>query len=705
MLLEGICKYEIEVNNQIENISKVRVIKVGMAITENEYVLADEDGVVVQENRIVIFRTDKRSSKVFEIINYINDGNQKLHPPEKCKIDESLSIYPTTNILFANSRIHFYFEQPCRTCKDLLLELRAKHPKLTKTKKGIYFIDGVKENTTKSRYIIKAKDGEIEVDISVLKSKNVTGLYCIRKIANIGDLRRIDNEEIDRVNVDNTSALDESKDNEKLKNNEKLNDKVNEILETKFEFVNSQKFLILIRVCLRHFTWPRYSCFKHSLIQSLDTFYFTFLKIEKTVVVIVSRQLYDFTLLFNFMIEDQSQAEKMLHLPLLSTRGIKSVTFRDKSLIKKYNFNRISKHLRHAAMAFDTVNGIFPDKIVIEHNEYSFWCIQRIILLLKPMTFPGLIICSLLKEMNYLLNGPYPLIISIEDGAILEEFTRKQENTRCLILSSRKNTQIFNNSSFLGYEKKDIISKILKSKIKSLNSKIPINAIVFPNSNTIIKYFLNQVKSFDCVYSFNLQDGISFFNNTLRGNTTDKKDLTGSIKRHENPFFTYENALSLWLMLYPYEIDYSAVVKENRFSLLFLLRRACIDNNKNLINQILFLYANEGFLKEKPFYDLQFSPEYVLNDILMTIGSYDRWVEIEKSRYLKDIEVSICSSFYFICDQKKYEILSIDNILGCIQHGVFNIQVHGSVMAYFKEYDFPLDCSKIEDPGDYAIFL
>jgi len=702
MLLEGICKYEIEMNNQIENISKVRVIKVGMAITEKEYVLADEDGVVVQENKIVIFRTDKRSSKVFEIINYISGENQKSHPPEKCKIVEFLSIYPTTNILFANSRIHFHFEQPCRTCKDLLLELRAKHPKLTKTSRGIYFIDGVQEGTTKARYTIKAKDGEIEVDISVLKSKNVTGLYCIRKIANIGDLRRIDNEETGRMNVDNTNTLNESKHKEKLNDNEKLNDKVNastennEIVETKFEFVNSQKFLVLIRVYLRHFTWPRYSCYKHFLIQSLDTFYFTFLKVEKTVMVIVSRQLYDFTLLFNLIIEDQSQAEKVLQIPLLSTRGIKSVTFRDKSLIKKYNFNRVSKHLRHALMAFDGVNGILPDKTVIEHNEYSFWCIQRIILLLKPMTFPGLIICSLLREMNYLLHGPYPLIISIEDGTILEEFTRNKENARCLILSSKKKAQVFHNLGFLGYEKKDIISTILKSKLKSLNSKIPINAIVFPNSNTIIKYFLNQVKSFDCVYSFNLQDGISFSNRTLSGNTTGKKDLAS---------FSYENALSLWLMLYPYEIDYSAVVKENRFSLLFLLRRACIDNNKNLINQILFLYVNEGVLKEEPFYDLHFSPEYVLNDILMAIGSYDKWVEIEKSRYLKDIEVSICSSFYFICDQKKYEILSIDNVLGCIQHGVFNIQVHGSVMAYFKEYGFPLDCSKIKDPGDYAIFL
>lgn len=864
MLIEAICGYKVELGSEVGSIEEIRFVDLGTPLTDRDCIVSRDGLVAVFDGQILVFRVsgsirdDRRNCgtdpsvlpgsvpKVFSVeceANIPNTADSGTKKDTRNVIREFESIYPSTDIHYTADSFVFVLEQPSRTVKQIISELRRLHPALSR-RNGRY-VTGNPEG--RNMYIVRGVDGEIHVDISVLKRENVKGLYhndnssslCLIGNNEISDMEKTDYVEKDALNDSfpgSTETVRSVMDS-------------SERLEAIFEFSRSTDYTVLIKAFLRRLKPSRYCFVKHFYIQSIDGFYFTAFKIERIIVLIMSRKLYDYTKLANILhlfcqelvvsgmfldkkckghdrLKNASQPGSKigdfctlcLSIPYLSQDGPLAITYEGESLVARYKVKDAGK------MLTPILRSLFEcDGVVLEEDENSFWNIQAIVNSLDPLKFPGLIVSPLSDEMRYLLEGPYPFIVSSEEwvepenkcirafrlpvnsgrgidekpdfhsgptscrgcGTLCHEEAPNPKNakdiTHMLQKKLHKNSRIVRSlrsviKGLAGIGKKENtgsrVDLFLKDKEKFIDTIVSTKSRyflphgqkfsfgifssgsrsdlssgqAFPASfdapTLIEKYFINEIKPFSCTYTFDLSGGVEFFPHAR---------------------MSMRDALSLWMMIYPGEVDYESLLKTKDCNIMYLARRACIDRDVETVQRILRRVSrSNGVLKpwrskeacklrrseqgrcnrgipksfsplvrvytsKRPDYSSQFRMSMKLNDVLSVIGSYDEWnlheinsrlfgtshneADLSEGSALAkpqdgDIKIVEClDSARVYYKDSVYDLMTLENILGCIHNEFYNEQLRASVLAYLQEANLPARPSKYVVSGDLTIAL
>lgn len=893
MLIEAICKYNVGLGNEAGSIEALRFVDLGTPLTDKDYIVNRGCAIAVFGSQILSFRvsepvpherfgkTDSTSvngavPKVFsfECITVDkpeskdtgpNDADRDYRtkntwPRGRKVVKEFESVYPTTDIYCTDNNLVFVLEQPSKTVKQVMSELRKMHPSLS-MKDGRYFTGSPGGGST--QYVIKGADGQILVDISALKRENVRGFYhndnrsCVclinrgtQKIRTASTCN--DNFTANAADLD----LEESACSVAMDSTEEP--------ETVFEFSRSKEYVVLIKVFLKNLRRSKYSFVKHFWIQSIDTFCFIAFKVRHTVTLVMSRRLYDYTKLVNLLhspgdgflvpdtgfldmpyskgMENLCQVDpkvygfcvRCLSIPDLGPEGSLSITYMGESLNKRYTVKEISVGCTQAFRSLFECDGV-----VLEENESSFWDIQSINNRLDPLKFPGLIISPLSDEMKYLLEGPYPFLVSsgewvepankfvrvfkvpqskqnreigepldtclgCEDSGVLcrelhgyklcskdyalsgpshcnaagHNHRKKQSSGSMRVKSSLKNARFIRSlkdtiKGLMGTNKKasttSRVDLFLKDKEKFISSVISTKLCYFlpsemcarsscfkvrdfdmlsqgalPTSfdapSLIEKYFINEIKPFSCMYAF---------------------DLSGEMEFFPQAKVNARDALSLWMMIYPGEVDYEPLLKASDCDVLYLARRACIDRNVKVVQKILrqviqsddtlapwavkgphrstkklpgsgkwarcnakrfsrssSLLARSYMLTRSNGKSKASRRLTRLDDVLSVIGNYDKWDlhEINSRLSLSTPYKDTCGNFIVTVAEhpsyvrvgyrgNMYNLMTLENILGCIYNEFYDDRLRASILAHFQEANLPVSPPRYMDTGDFTIAL
>lgn len=376
--------------------------------------------------------------------------------------------------------------------------------------------------------------------------------------------------------------------------------------------------------------------------------------------------------------------QKLLSLELVNSQRLLLVD-KGENLLNEYKIKRYE--------ILEILKKVFAEKSVwLKHDRDSFWVIIDVINTLGVFEWPGLVISPLEKEMKYLLAAPYKIIVSsielFENGydrflkvAIADEPYRRRVETYM--------------AEKLG---------LMLCGVLEMDCSFPLRLKNMPMATAVEKTILSPLKRQLKSYVYRI----------------DRKGVFLP-RVHIND----ENPLGLWILIYSEEIDYIKLMDEKIY-LNFLLERACLDRDKTQLEMLLGC-VKRGVLP------------YKLEDLL-SVGNYDiiyRLLQrLGEIKIKKIIEVSRCEnrvqsdnkivisdkeSIYnnrcqkctnsTCCDKYTqivaedgavYNLISVENILGCIENSVDKQEIIFSIRAYFDYYGLPLDKNIPGDKGEYA---
>ncbi|KAM0679514.1 hypothetical protein GINT2_002358 [Glugoides intestinalis] len=726
MLIESIARYKVDTKKSPLPICSLKFSPTSLPLPANDYLVCSGNKVYILNHKLLSFTVCNSipCSKLFVIDS-----------PEAEDILAFDSIYQCTNITASSKEGCIYFEFDLMiTIDEVLSDLRRMFESI-KLDNGILTTGDVPfaENTF-SRYKIKAADGELIVNSSLLKRRNVTGIYfnnnsvstrlhmkkqetanqVNKKTLNITESthksikthRTVQEENIIRaigqLNISDESLIQQLN-HYRLANIKQIEEKLASAQMKKdsecFEYTNSDCYGIIAKEFLKEFEMNKYNFIRHSLIQSTETFYFTVFKVDCLVTVFVTRKFYNYTSLYNYLdnIEDIKSLLKIPDLNKNSEEGTIFIKYPEEIMPqfidwKLYN-PVILLNQKYNLPYFDCteqLNLIFNySSVMLEENEYSFIFLMKLKEILYPLRFPGLIISPLIESMKYLLSGPYSFIISsrspvsVIDRLIFTCSTPVPTEKKPVPDKKRKKTTI---AEKLLQNKEKYIFNLLQAK-KSLQA-------VFEAPKLIEKYFLNEPTRFKVDYIYDLQKREVVF---LKG-----------------AYLNLGDALNLWMLIYPEQIDLEQLSRKRCVNSEFLCRRACIDNNFDLISRLITGLEENKPIKVKRQQGMSSIARRIIKgqhrslmrkssqvDILRTIGSSYNIFKV-KINFGEEIKVIRSRKrFTEMVDYKgkRHRLLRVDDIIGCLESGYSDEQVEASILANIKWFDLAMETDKASHVG------
>lgn len=359
--------------------------------------------------------------------------------------------------------------------------------------------------------------------------------------------------------------------------------------------------------------------------------------------------------------------------------------------------------------------------VVLEETPDSFWFLAWFKQLMAPLSFPGLLICPVISRTAYLLEGPFPFLVASrlihEKPAFTCATPRRGSGRPRLKGHCKPHTRV---NSILN-NKGEYIKRLLRSK-RTLAS-LP---CTFTSPFLIEQYFLNEPKKTTVHYTASLS--------------------SGTVQFQRGAYLNLGDAVSLWLMLYKGPVRLACLMRKRWVSLEYLCRRACIDRDVSAIKSVIKLNdmskhrSKQGFkirskqgtqhrssqrLEYRSSQGAQetrktalvstsrfprhrarltirnitgrrrFSPVSQARelDILWSIGNLS-FADLKYNLSLTE-EVEVCDSGGFSTVIRyrggKHRLMRIEDILQCVSVGYENDQIRGSIVAYLKYFDLPLD--------------
>lgn len=721
MLVEALCRYKINIRQDASAISNIKFINCDDPLTDETYLVHSESKIPFFGNKILVFEADCKSSNVFEIEfeskENISFNYEKYAVDFISNVRSFQSIYPCTGvsaIFNVNGFDCILFEFSVKKKKDQIVS------SLKKLKSGLYEDDGILYSSSEthpsyekktSKYVIKAEDGNIPVDIDILKRENLTGLYfnnnqdvssignrynepisddINKSIANAVNVIGSEKPLMDEISVDSINTVI---------TNANPDTNINTSVEIVFEYFNDKSYVVLIKSFINEFTYSRFSYIKHCI---LDTLYFIFIKIYDEITVIVSKKLYNFIPLYNLM--ESIDCRLILNVPDLNphtSSGYVQMIFDDKQCNFKYKIPDFECEKQ--------IELIFKySYVMVEETPRTFWFIAKIHELLFPMRFPGLILSPLISDMMYLMDGPYPFLISSNQVVELKDrpvfvcespqwnTSRKTDHaikkpkmmkkwtgklTRQILTKlSYKNTSKLEIRSLTSKKQEYIRSLLFSKKIKD---GIP---DTFEAPTLIERCFLNESRYIPVRYSYNLDK------NTVKFDTYNRMNMT--------------DAVSLWLMIYKGPIDLVKLLNKRWIDLEFLCRRACIDNNVSVVRRILNRISNGSrmvyrggiaVLARRKFLRWNNKP-FNMNacSVLQSLNRNNKLYDISLYDINNKVNVSVDRKRYvttFKYQNETFKLLKLEQIIACLEAKYINNQVYGSILAYLQYFRLSLDVS------------
>ena len=761
MLIEGIGKFEIFEFQANKSIVKMIAVPPGTPLAEEDYLVCGTDGVIFHHSHILAFRTletcltdpkilyfkriipskqkiEESSNDNFKSLqtdNFVCKTKQKLSLNYKLnqeinfkkiddlKIEKSYpfeihatdSIYHCTNALIEEDTIIFEFDRSEYSSHNILKELENINGKMI-IRNQVYYLEyepmESENEAMQIVYVIKCCDANIKVSFEVLNKK--AKLVIPKKKFN-HKLKGRNTKEFEYNHL-----LDQNKSHMKIKN----------II---FESYNVPGLSKLAKTYLKDCESSKYNFFKYALLQSSNVFYFIILKVNNTVTIIVSRKLYDFTNIFNILsIETKNQILKIPDLNFDHNSGSIAISQgKYKNLVKKFNipkcfFNELLDMANQSKKVqllsnFSHQNSLFNN---------SFWFIKAFQDQIYPFKFPGLILCPMLDEMEYLLNGPYPIIFSSNknfmkyskitvnfNDKINKNSTEKEkkpiENFWARRIEQINSENLVTCTSFLHFNglnrkhdskrncflsKTQYISLLLNIKKESLN-KFPLN---FHSSYLLEKLYLNEKVIFDCNYTYDIETEYTDFPQSARLN--------------------FKDSLSIWMMIFPGDLDLRKLLNTRSIDLGILCKRACFQKDIATLNSIIqkaekhflsklkvktirFLFYKRQNLKSKKGLKMLIS---VLKSIENVSGLFS--VTIDKSINItieKPKRNKLNSTFIY--KEQRYKLMKLKDILTCLQNNFITDRVIGSICAYLNYGNLPFPSESLNysdtETANFTIYM
>lgn len=683
MLIEGIGKYEVIQSQETFSISGIEPFALGMPHIKEDFILCDSDSIALFKSYSLVLKHKKiefNQPRVFKFKSKQSDNN-KAFP---FKIQSFNSIYHCTNAFIRSDFLIFEFDQQTKNMQSIINEIEDLNGPLSCIN-GIHslrdeIIDDLTKNCSelKTFYKIICSDGELNVSFQSLLNSTDRAIKINKEPAN---------------------------------NHNENSVKSPQIKSVVFEQFNSLAYSTLAKAYVNDIKFAKYNYFTHAILKNFDTFYFTILKIGNYVTVIISKKLYDFTKIFNLINQPSDLNNKDLLIKNLTKipdlHGNVAISYQNiKSMNLKYNvpkaiFNEIVD-LSNLRISIQVKSNALND---------SFWFIRSFEEQIYPLTIPGLVASPLLQEMKYLLNGPYPSIFSHEK--YIDGFTTVSVQWESIINSSLKNEESLWNSYIqqsphlpdksIRNMKDRYISTLLKTK-KLVTNEFP---ICFESSFLLEKFYLNEPIKYKANYSYDL--------------------LTGKIEFQRSGKLNKKDALSLWMMIYPGELDLERLFNNKNVDLVVLCKRACLQKDLKMIKMILkkvdringsdlkieskftvISNIRTLFWKRMPIY---YKTSQRMQDKVLKAIELDPKLFNLPLNESENVEINLGNRFKF--RGELLNILRIDDLFACLSQEFLTNQVIGSIHAYltYGNLPFPNDISPKKDTtnpilnSDFRVFI
>lgn len=601
MIFEGFCKYSLNSNDATLFVIELSFSNLGTPLLPTEFLVTKDKKVLLFENKYLKYKTGKQS-RCF-VIN-----------TDQMKIERFDSILGLTEIKYEDGLKYYY---KIKIKKDEFIGVLSS---ITVVKREN---DCLFRNTPSLEHIIQCEDGVLYIEPDILK----TGHNLSNEIQGKQDCSHTPeiSLDIEQLNIPDHGVL--------------IKSYIKHIINLKI-MNNSNSFFYI------------------AVLNHKECFYFTFYKCEDSLLVLISRYLFDFILLFNLIIETQFEV-KILQIRDL---GCISGLIKDINLLVPFEYGNVDNQNSQII-----ITKIFKNKKVLI-KKGKLWDIELALHNIRPFVFPGLIASPLLKEMEYLLDGPY-LLIACDIESDLPSKISNINHIKSLIGS----TNIFSGSSNRDVSGSRIPSftELLRDKYYLIKSQ-QYNFSYLKRSNCIEEVCLNWEVKFHCDYFYCFE--------------TRQEILKKQI-------INYKDSLKLWIIFYKKDINKELILKDHkddRKIMKHLMMRTMIDDDREFIYKILNEISQEDGIEimnvignyEDLRTKLKRCQEYQIKYRGKT--GVSEYIELEA----KGNEI-VCHRLYK--DQNKgVEAITIENVLGCLSHGCYD-EVVDNLGIYFGYSNLPVD--------------
>ncbi|KAI5168657.1 hypothetical protein PAEPH01_0310 [Pancytospora epiphaga] len=457
--------------------------------------------------------------------------------------------------------------------------------------------------------------------------------------------------------------------------------------KVEYEYTNIPDYKLLIKSLIEGINLKNHSYITHFYINNQEPFFFTLFAIcgsseEMSLTVFMTRELLVLSLLFNSLSKDTVNLKDLMNIEYISRCNI-SVTVDSKELLLKY---KLDKFEINTLVAF-----AYSEKsIILEDTPETFWLLMFALSRMEPLLWPGLVITPIRKTMLYLLEGPYTFLVSASSEVVAELENFVGHDQYYSATSIQRST---------GMDKPPILDASMESYLFHLQSRKLQSDYTFP-----LRFNLKGLRRIEVVYLQSSSNNVcNYVYDSLKG-----------IVFLPRVYIDDEDPLPLWVLISPLEIDYEALMSHCIDLLPFLVKRACIDEE----GEILFNLLNEA---------KEFETK-ILNTTLQAVCNYARsnvyksFFDFEPEKItivntcacfrVKSGEKCICKLRRFhkncivteryclesscrkytsvIAGETEVSLISVSNLIALFDVGYLSVQVRLSIFAYFYYYNLPI---------------
>lgn len=665
MLIEAICIVKTSLLPPVP-IASLSLKPLTHPIYEDEHVVGTASKIAIFFDCIICFTTHPAASRVFTIIQN--------------SVYSSESIFPCTAIHYSDDHLLFIFSTDLE--KSEILTRLSTHT-------------DEKENNH-CRYIINGVDGCVTASFSQLKR----GIYLnkntlVSSVHPCADFSTYPDKESPMASI----YTDKQRQLTSI-----CKDLAQLSISTPIFYSNKPEYTSLIKTFLNeNDVLISQNAIKHCIIQNIDTFYFIFFNIGGHLTVFLTRKLYNYVPLYNYIqsvvndfpinnsdsnsfYNNRNASKHNIYDSILSIpdlNGLENGRSFDiiccqpffpkytiqlhKFIVRDYNaMNQISLILKYSS-------------VVLEETRDSFWFIVWFKQLIYPFLFPGLIICPVILSTTYLLDGPFPFLVAsrlIHGKGLLCPTPQPGTLGSC---KGRVNSILNNKNAYM--------KRLLHSK--RAIEKLP---HTFSSSFLIEQYFLNEPKRHTVDYSIDIS--------------------TGEILFTRGAYLNVSDAVSLWLMLYRGKVSFKSLISKRWINLEYLCRRACIEKNISVVKSIIKICGKSQYQRRwrlkakmwrakrrKEFSSFLFTSE---TDILRAVGNQAMIDFGQKLDLSGDVKIRKSSRFSTMIEyeERVYRLIRVDDILQCLDAGYESAHIRGCIIAYLKYADLPINIPESENVTD-----
>lgn len=583
---------------------------------------------------------------------------------QRFRIRRLYGVYPTLELAVKNGRLLGISKVPELSLNDVFRELKLTGPNISCINQIYYDNSRMNDETIPTIYRVIARDGEISVDVNLLVCSLPRTVERIVPVA-VSEAVEISREEVS----------------------------------------NSEDFLYLIHSFLKDIQIFHHSFISHSIIKHKRPLFFTFFVVQNQqntdITVIATDKLYSFVSMYDSICDNKIAIGRFLKIPSFMNRDL-TLIYQKVSLLQRYRLKpyKLVRLLRKADRG---------ENIFVEDAKAFFWMITYAMDAIDPIPWPGLVISPMNEEMAYLLSGPYSFMVGHDNLFTKYKYQLRNEQYKIHSATECKATEfIYNDNDKLREPIDPPLSYMINGAsrkgrylqdISNLKLKIP---HTFPLA--VPEHLSNLERA--------------FFERPYCHEVRLIYDLDHEKVIFPRAYIYDEDPLILWLIVFPGELDYDALLDEiwdmNVYG--YMIRRACLDQDSASLSKILSVVERDKIackneivrhIANYPIEMRQKLPKMPKNTecVLLNIcqcRKHPNVPEVPVPAALNDeIHISYenqvcgneeCSKTTMLFSNGiLYRLTTIHTLLGCYESGYFTDEVILNIHVYLRIYNLPVN--------------